>query len=240
MPLGARRASVTHRCPNARSRTRRDTRLPPLRVPPVLPVGDLGQMGCSPAAFGTAPSRKPRSFASGSSTCQNAEQFSVGGAAATGPRWQCVHRAGDRKLDWTKLPSAVGLYGCCIAGRRHWRGLAGRCRQVAGPPAVGGDGREGGRAARGEGRRRRSTVPETPGGAEARLADVDAPVTTNPEWAEHRVPFRRAGRRLGRRCRAADRFRGASVSKRQYALCAGVCKECESSASAYATEAAPI
>ena len=29
-------------------------------------VGDLGQMGCSPAAFGTAPSRKPRSFASGS------------------------------------------------------------------------------------------------------------------------------------------------------------------------------
>ena len=123
----------------------------------------------------------------------NAEQFSVGGAAATGPRWQCVHRAGDRKLDWTKLPSAVGLYGCCIAGRRHWRGLAGRCRQVAGPPAVGGDGREGGRAARGEGRRRRSTVPETPGGAEARLADVDAPVTTNPEWPD--TPRRRRGGR---------------------------------------------
>ena len=37
MLLGARRASVTHRCPNARSRTRRDTRLPPLGVPPVLP-----------------------------------------------------------------------------------------------------------------------------------------------------------------------------------------------------------
>ena len=39
----------------------------------------------------------------------NAEQLSVGGAAVTGRRWQCVHRAGDRKLDWTKSPPAVGL-----------------------------------------------------------------------------------------------------------------------------------
>ena len=39
----------------------------------------------------------------------SAEQLSVGGAAVIGQRWQCVHRAGDRKLDWTKPPPAVGL-----------------------------------------------------------------------------------------------------------------------------------
>ena len=48
-PLDARPASVIHRCPHARPRTRRNIRLPPLGVPPVLqirhPGGDPGQTG---------------------------------------------------------------------------------------------------------------------------------------------------------------------------------------------------
>ena len=64
-PLGARRASVTHGCPNARSRTRRNIRLLPPGVPPVLPtrypVGDPGQ-SCSPRELRTAPTPIPREF----------------------------------------------------------------------------------------------------------------------------------------------------------------------------------
>ena len=46
-----------------------------------------------------------RSFRGGSgSRFTNAEHFSVGGAAATGRHWQGVHRAADRKMDWTKAP----------------------------------------------------------------------------------------------------------------------------------------
>ena len=48
---------------------------------------------------------------------QNAEQLSVGGAAVTGRRWQCVYRAGDRKLDWTKPPPAVGLLWALHCGQ---------------------------------------------------------------------------------------------------------------------------
>ena len=68
-----------------------------------------------------------------------AEQLSVGGAAATGRRWQCVHRAGDRKLDWTKLPSAVGLLWALHCGRT----------------ALSGSGRGSGRRLPGAGGRRR-------------------------------------------------------------------------------------
>ena len=67
----------------------------------------------------------------------SAEQLSVGGAAVTGRRWQCVHRAGDRKLDWTKPPPPpLEFYGRCIAGRRYLaatgRGGAGRSRTARG------------------------------------------------------------------------------------------------------------
>ena len=64
-------------------------------------------------------------------------------------------------------PPPLDFYGRCIAGRRHWRGSAGAVQAGCWPPAVGGDGREGGRAARREDRRRRSTVPATPGAAES-------------------------------------------------------------------------
>ena len=103
------------------------------------------------------------------------------------------YRAGDRKLDWTKpRPHRLDFYGRCFAGRRYWRGSAGAVQAPCGPPAVAGDGHEGGRAARRKDRRRRSTAPATPGAAEARLADVDGLVTTNPEWPDG--PCRRAGR----------------------------------------------
>ena len=103
------------------------------------------------------------------------------------------YRAGDRKLDWTKpRPQRLDFYGRCFAGRRYWRGSAGAVQAPCGPPAVAGDGHEGGRAARRKDRRRRSTAPATPGAAEARLADVDGLVTTNPEWPDG--PCRRAGR----------------------------------------------
>ena len=111
----------------------------------------------------------------------------------TGRRWQCVHRAGDRKLDRTKPPPPLDFYGRCIPGRPRCRRSGGVVQAGCRPPAVGGDGREGGRAARCEDRRRRSTAPATPGAAEARLADVDAPVTTNPEWPD--TPRRQRGGR---------------------------------------------
>ena len=90
-------------------------------------------------------------------------------------------------------PPPWDSYGRCIAGRRRWRGPAGAVPEGWGPPTVGGDGREGSRAARREDRRRTSTAPVTPGAAEAGLAEVFAPVTTNPEWPD--TPRRRRGGR---------------------------------------------
>ena len=64
-------------------------------------------------------------------TAQNAEHLSVGGAAATGRRWQGVHRAADRKMDWTKPPPrgwtsmGVALWADGTGGD-----LLGRCGRV--------------------------------------------------------------------------------------------------------------
>ena len=122
---------------------------------------------------------------------QNAEQLSVaaqrrlgdGGRAFTEPVTE----------GWIGRNRAVGPLWGCNAGRRHWRRSAAAMRAGCRPAAVGGDGREGGRAARREDRRSTSTVPATPGAAKAHLADVDALVTTNPEWPD--TPRRRRGGR---------------------------------------------
>ena len=95
-----------------------------------------------------------------------------------------LHVRNDRTLEF---------YGRCFVDRRRWRRSAGAMQAGRRPPAVGGAGREGGRAAPREDRRRRSTGPATPGTAEAHLSDVDAPVTTNPGWPD--TPRRRRGGR---------------------------------------------
>ena len=74
-----------------------------------------------------------------------------GGAATTGRRWPCVHRAGDRRLDWTKP--------------RRWTSLGLQCGQTALAEIRRGDA---GRLPAGGGRRRwpRRWSCRPPGGSQ--------------------------------------------------------------------------
>ncbi len=110
-----------------------------------------------------------------------------------------------------KRRPAGDFYGRCIVGRRHGQGSAGAVRGGWRPPAASGDGREGGRAARREDRRRGSTTPATPGAAEAHLADVEARVTMNPQWPD--TPRRQRGGRPVACCLRGSEDTGATSGR---------------------------
>ena len=88
-----------------------------------------------------------------------------GGAAATGRRWPCVHRAGDRRLDWTKP--------------RRWTSMGLQCGQTALAEIRRGD------AGQVAGRRRSAAmaakVVVPPAG---RIAEARRPVPATPEQRE--------------------------------------------------------
>ena len=122
-PLGARRASVTHRCPNARSRTHRNIRFPPLDVLPVLPTrypaGDPVEMVFTKRAQDWRSAPIPRSFASGSNEPLAKRAIgrvfpARGGRAGDGQRAGCSVRWYGSDRHRAREAGDTGVHGACL------------------------------------------------------------------------------------------------------------------------------